>query len=128
LVGKAHQGGHKAIIVSPDAALAQRLDHQLWTAEAGNFIPHVLSGSPLTAETPVVIAISGEVREADWPHTDLLFNLGDQIPPGCERFHMVIEIVGPGEAERLSARARWMHYKQQQFPLKAFDAELRSAL
>jgi DNA polymerase-3 subunit chi len=128
LVGKAHQGGHKAIIISPDAALAQRLDQQLWTATPGNFIPHVLSSSPLAAETPVIIAIAGDATGENWPHTDLLFNLGGRIPSACERFNLVIEIVGPDEAERLSARSRWMHYKQQQFPLKAFDAELRSAL
>lgn len=125
LVANAHHGGRKAIVLSPDTATAQQIDRQLWTAEPVGFIPHVLSGSPLAAETPVIIGIAGET---DWPHTDLLFNLAPETPAACERFRMLIEIVGRSEAERTPARARWMHYKQQQFPIKAFDAEHRRAL
>jgi DNA polymerase-3 subunit chi len=125
LIGKAHRGGRRAVVVSPDASLAQRLDRQLWTSEPRGFIPHVMSGSPLARETPVIIGIEGETQ---WPHTDMLFNLATGLPAACERFRMVIEIVGRGEAELSSARARWVHYKQQQFPLKAFDAERRIAL
>ena len=125
LVSNAHHSGHKAIILSPDAATAQQIDRQLWTAEPVGFIPHVLSGSPLAAETPVIIGVAGET---DWPHTDLLFNLAPELPAACERFRMLIEIVGRSEAERGPARARWTHYKQQQFPIQAFDAEHRRAL
>ncbi|MCL2874879.1 MAG: DNA polymerase III subunit chi [Betaproteobacteria bacterium] len=125
LVGNAHRSGRKAVIVSPDTALAQRLDRELWTADPGGFIPHVMNGSPLAAETPIVIGFAGE---KEWPHTDLLFNLAPELPAACERFRMLIEIVGRNETQRAPARARWMHYKQQQFPLKAFDAERRIAL
>jgi DNA polymerase-3 subunit chi len=125
LVSNAHRGGRKAIILSPDTATAQQIDRQLWTAEPVGFIPHVLSRSPLAMETPVIIGIAGET---DWPHTDLLFNLSPETPAACERFRMLIEIVGRSEAERIPARARWTHYKQQQFPIKAFDAEHRRAL
>ncbi|MDR2926547.1 MAG: DNA polymerase III subunit chi [Azoarcus sp.] len=125
LLGNAYGGGRKAAVIVPDAALAQRLDRQLWTNEPGSFIPHVMNGSPLTAETPIVIGLAGE---KDWPHTDLLFNLAPELPAACERFRMLVEIVGSGETERMPARTRWMHYKQRQFPLKAFDAERRMAL
>ena len=125
LLGNAHRGGRKAAVISPDMALAQQLDHRLWTASPGEFIPHVMSSSPLAAETPVVIGLAGE---KDWPHADLLFNLAAELPAACERFRMLIEIVGRSEAERAPARMRWMHYKQQQFPLKSFDAERRRAL
>ena len=119
LAGNAHRGGRKAIIVSPDTDTAQQLDRQLWIADPGSFVPHVMNSSPLAAETPVIIGLAGE---KDWPHTDLLFNLAVELPGACERFRMLIEIIGCSEAERAPARARWMHYKQQQFPLKAFDA------
>ena len=125
LVGNAHRGGRKAVIISPDMALAQQLDRQLWTADSGNFIPHVMNSSPLAAETPIIIGITGE---KDWPHTDLLFNLAAELPAAYERFRMLIEIISCNETERAPARTRWMHYKQQQFPLKAFDAERRMAL
>ncbi|MDR0702699.1 MAG: DNA polymerase III subunit chi [Azoarcus sp.] len=125
LLGKAHHSGRKAVVISPDAALAQRLDRQLWTSEPRSFIPHVMSGSPLASGTPIIIGIAGETQ---WPHTDMLFNLAAELPAACERFRMVIEIIGRGETELSPARARWVHYSQQQFPLKAFDAERRIAL
>ena len=125
LVGNAHRSGRSAVIVSPDAGLAQQIDRQLWAADPGSFIPHVMNGSPLAAETPIVIGLASE---KEWPHTDLLFNLAAELPAACERFRMLIEIVGRSEAELAPARTRWMHYKQQQFPLKAFDTERRMAL
>jgi DNA polymerase-3 subunit chi len=125
LVGNAHRSGRKAVIISPDMALAQQLDRRLWTADPGGFVPHVMNDSPLAAETPIVIGLAGE---KEWPHTDLLFNLATELPAECERFRMLIEVVGHSETERVPARARWMHYKQRQFPLKAFDAERRMAL
>jgi len=125
LVGNAYRSGRKAVVISSDMTQAQRLDHQLWTADPGGFIPHVMSHSPLAAETPIIIGLVGE---SEWPHTDLLFNLAPELPAACERFRMLIEVVGHNEAERAPARARWIHYKQQQFPLKAFDAQRRMAL
>jgi len=125
LLGNAYRSGRKAAIISPDTALAQRLDRQLWTADPGGFIPHVMSNSPLATETPIIIGLPGET---EWPHTDLLFNLATELPVACERFRMLIEIVGRNETERAPARARWVHYKQQQFALKAFDAERRTTL
>jgi len=124
-VGSAWRDGRKAVVVCPDAEQARQLDRQLWTAVPGDFIPHVMSDSPLAGETPVVIGVAGEDR---WPHTDMLFNFADDIPADCERFRLIVEIVGQSEAARVPARERWKQYKQRQFPLKAFDAERRMAL
>jgi len=125
LLANAWRSGRKAVVISPDTALAQRLDRQLWTADPGGFIPHVMNDSPLATETPIIIGLPGE---KEWPHTDMLFNLANELPAACERFRTLVEIVGRSESERAPARARWVHYKQQQFPLKAFDAERRIAL
>ncbi|NLF54705.1 MAG: DNA polymerase III subunit chi [Thauera phenolivorans] len=125
MVGRAYASGRKVALRLPDADSARRLDRQLWTADPTAFIPHVAADSPLAAETPVVLAVAG--GEA-WPHTDLLFNLADDLPPGFERFRMVIEIVGQSEAEKLPARTRWTHYKKRGLALQAFDAERRVAL
>ncbi|GHT88570.1 DNA polymerase III subunit chi [Betaproteobacteria bacterium] len=126
LLGNAHQHGRKAAVLCPDADVAHRLDRLLWTAAPGSFIPHVQANSPLASETPIIIgaSLSGQT----WPHTDILFNLSDTLPTEVGRFRLVIEIVGVSEAERQPARARWVHYKHLQFPLKAFDSERRAAL
>lgn len=126
LVEKAYASGRQVAIRVADAALARRLDQHLWTATPLSFIPHVLTDSPLATETPVVIGAAD--KEPEWPHGDLLFNLAEDVPPGYEHFRAVIEIVGQSEAEKRPARARWQHYKAEKVPLKAFDAETRTAL
>ncbi len=126
LVASAQGRGRQIAVRLPDAASARRLDLMLWTAQPQAFIPHVMAGSALAAETPVILG--GPAADTAWPHTDLLFNLADDLPPGFERFRTVVEIVGQGEADRLPARARWMQYKARALPLKAFDAERRVAL
>ena len=92
LVANAHQRGRRIAIRCADAAQLKRLDQSLWTAEPLSFIPHVAIGSALAAETPVVLAAAG--NDAHWPHTDLLFNLADDLPANHEAFRMLIEIVG----------------------------------
>ncbi len=126
LVAGAWQRGRKLAIRCADTAQLKRLDQSLWMAEPLSFIPHVAIDSALAAETPVVLAAAGD--EARWPHTDLLFNLADGLPPQHEAFRMLIEIVGKDEAEKHAARQRWAAYRQHGYELKAFDAELRVAL
>ena len=74
----------------------------------------------------VVLAAAG--TDTPWPHTDLLFNLADDLPPQPEAFRMLIEIVGQDDAEIHAARQRWAAYRQRGYELKAFDAERRVAL
>lgn len=126
LAANAHTGGRRVAIRVPDVAFARRLDQQLWTSAPLAFVPHVMVESPLAAETPVVIG-AADTNPA-WPHADLLFNLAEDVPPGFEHFRAVVEIIGQTEAEKAPARARWMHYKKNEHPLKAFDAESRTAL
>ncbi len=126
LIARAHASGRRIAARLPDASLARRFDQLLWTSEPLAFIPHVMSNSPLAAQTPVIIGLPG--ADEAWPHTDILFNLADDLPAGVERFRVVVEIIGCGEAEKAPARARWMQYKARDLPLKAFDAEHRVAL
>jgi DNA polymerase-3 subunit chi len=126
LATRAFAGGRKVALRVPDAASARQLDQMLWSFEQQSFVPHVMAGSPLAAETPVIIGRAD--APADWPHAEILFNLADDIPAGFERFRMLVEIIGQSEAQKLPARARWKHYKQQDLPLQAFDAIRREAI
>ena len=123
---KAYAGGRRVALLVPDAETAAQLDRMLWSVEPSAFVPHVLAGSALAIETPVIIGRSDETVE--WPHDELLFNLADDIPADFQRFRMVIEIVGESESQKRPARARWMHYKNLGHPLQAFDAVRREAL
>lgn len=126
LATRAYETGRTAALRVPDAAAARRLDQMLWSAEPRTFVPHVMSDSPLAAETPLVIGRAD--AEVEWPHGDVLFNLADDIPPGFERFRLLVEIVGQSEAAKQPARVRWKHYRDHGLALQAFDAIRREAL
>lgn len=126
LAARAFDAGRKVALRLPDATAARRLDQMLWTVDPRSFVPHVTTDSPLAPETPVVI---GHVdAPAAWPHTDMLINLGDDVPPDFERFRLLVEIVGDSEAAKRPARGRWKHYRDRGLLLQAFDAIRREPL
>lgn len=126
LAARAYASGRRVAVRLPDAAAARALDERLWSFDPLAFVPHVMAGSPLAGETPVVLGEAGSA--APWPHAEVLFNLAADVPPDFERFGLLVEIVGQDEAQKQPARARWLHYKQRELPLQAFDAVRREAL
>ncbi|WP_298622675.1 DNA polymerase III subunit chi [uncultured Zoogloea sp.] len=122
LTAKASGGGRRVSVFAPDGNIARHFDQMLWSFQPLAFVPHVPAGSPLAAETPVVI---GSRLEA-LPNDDVLINLGDDLPGGFERFSLVIEVVGPTDPERQAARGRFRRYKEQGHTLSAHDLNQRS--
>jgi DNA polymerase-3 subunit chi len=122
LTAKASGGGRRVSVFAPDGNIARHFDQMLWSFQPLAFVPHVAAGSPLAAETPVVI---GSRLEA-LPDDDVLINLGDDLPDGFERFSLVIEVVGPSDPERQAARGRFRRYKEQGHALSAHDLNQRS--
>lgn len=122
LTAKASGGGRRVSVFAPDGNIARHFDQMLWSFQPLAFVPHVPAGSPLAAETPVVI---GSRLEA-LPDDDVLINLGDDLPDGFERFSLVIEVVGPSDPERQAARGRFRRYKEQGHTLSAHDLNQRS--
>lgn len=107
LLRKAVGSGARVVVTGQEKAL-ELLDEALWAFSATDFIAHCgLGADPATlAITPIVFA--GSI--ADLPHRDVLLNLSATVPDGFERFNRVIEVVGPGAADRLAGRARWKQY------------------
>jgi len=122
LAAKASGSGRRVAVFAPDVSTARHFDQMLWSFQPLAFVPHVGVDSPLASQTPVVIGS----RLDTLPHEDVLINLGDEVPDGFQRFHLLIEIVGPGNAETLAARNRYRRYKQQGFALEAHDLAQRS--
>lgn len=122
LTAKASGGGRRVSVFAPDGNIARHFDQMLWSFQPLAFVPHVPAGSPLAAETTVVI---GSRLEA-LPDDDVLINLGDDLPAGFERFSLVIEVVGPSDHERQAARGRFRRYKEQGHTLSAHDLNQRS--
>lgn len=117
----AHRHGRKVTVYAPEAGQAARLDALLWTFQPLSFVPHVLSTSPLAAETPVVIDPRLDTPE----HLDVVINLGNDVPPAFERFAEVIEIVTADPADRSPARARWARYREHGIEPQANDLSAR---
>lgn len=126
LLRKATAAGARVAVVG-DADELQRLDAELWTFSALDFVPHARAGGA-SADTAVVEASPVLLCEhADQaPGCDVLVNLGESVPAGFERFARCIEIVGQDDADRQQARTRWKRYAELGYTLTRHDLKLSS--
>lgn len=119
LAAKAYQAGQCALLYTADDKLADALDEGLWAAQQLSFIPHVRSGHPQAAETPILIGASDEGLKAH----DLLINLDPERPPLFSRFERLIEIVARDEVDRERARERYRFYQERGYALHNVDLD-----
>ena len=110
LLRKAYRQGHRVLVTAPAEVLAQ-LDRDLWTFEAGAFIPHLaLDGrqrAVAQARTPIWLAPAADGIEGP----SVLVNLGGDSPLDPLRFERIVELVSDEPDDRRSARARWRGYE-----------------
>ena len=119
LATKAYERSSKLVVYSPDSAVLAQFDRSLWTFQATRFVPHVFAESDLAAETPVLLATSGDAL----PHHDVLLNLGDEWPPFFATFDRLLEIVGADEDDKAKARGRYVFYRDRGYDIKTNDVE-----
>ncbi len=119
LARKAYSAGGKLVLLAEDAGQAARLNDALWTLSETDFLPHVMAGDPLAAQTPIIVTDSDE---ADLPHGDMLVNLTRRAPANLDRFQRVFEIISTDEDDAAAGRKRYAAYKQQSYPLTHFVA------
>ncbi len=119
LAAKAYAKPSKLVVYSPDAKVLADFDRNLWTFQATGFVPHCFADSPLAAETPVVLASSGEAL----PHHDVLLNLADEWPPFFSSFERLLEIVATDETDKELARARYSFYKKRGYEIQVNNIE-----
>jgi len=113
LAKRAADEGRRLIVYAPAPALAEEVDHMLWTFSQLSFVPHVRSGHALAAETPIVIAQD----EAGLVHHEALLNLGDDPPAFFSRFEQLREVVSQDEEDKRLARERAKFYKSRGFEI-----------
>lgn len=126
LLRKAHASGAQ-VVVTGDAAQLARLDQLLWTFSPLEFLPHRLvgahrgdvggQGARQLAVTPVLLADS----PATCPHSDVLVNLGADIPEDFARFEKFIELVTGDADDRAAARQRWKQYAALGYAIQKHD-------
>jgi DNA polymerase III subunit chi len=119
LARKAHASKAKVVLLAESAEQAAQLDEALWTIGDTDFIPHVMAGDPLAADTPVIVTDSDD---AQLPHHDMLVNLTRRTPANFAQFARVFEIISTDEQDAAAGRKRYAAYKQQAYPLTHFVA------
>ena len=119
LAAKAYAKAGKLVVYSPDAKVLADFDRNLWTFQATGFVPHCFADSPLAAETPIVLASSGDAL----PHHDVLLNLADEWPPFFSSFERLLEIVATDETDKELARARYSFYKKRGYEIQVNNIE-----
>ena len=119
LARKAYGAGGKLVLLAEDAAHAATLNEALWTLSETDFLPHVLLGDALAAQTPIVITWTGN---EGLPHGDMLVNLTQRTAANVDRFERVFEIISTDEIDAAAGRKRYLDYKQKSYPLTHFVA------
>ena len=123
LLRKAVGSGAKVVVLASADDVA-RLDTQLWTFNALEFIAHCRADSApeVLAQSPVVLATE---LSTSLPHHDVLVHLGQSMPQGFEAFARVIDVVSLDETDRQLARQRWKRYTELGYTLLRHDLNLR---
>ena len=119
LAAKAYEKPTRLVVYSPDRGVLARFDQLLWTVQPLKFIPHCMAGATAAPETPVILAGEGD----EFPHHDVLLNLGDAEPPNFATFERVLEIVTTDEQDKERARGRYSFYKKRGYDIQVNEVD-----
>ena len=108
---KAWKKNHKVFIRCASKKSVEEMDVLLWEFSPDSFVPHKREGENLSA--PIII---GD-KLPETIKSDLLVNLGGDVPTTVSKFQRVIEPTGYDEVSRDSARTRYKYYKDRGFPI-----------
>lgn len=114
LAAKAFEQSSRVVVYATDERTLAEFDRTLWTFQSTRFVPHVAAESTLAAETPVVLARSGDAL----PHHEVLLNLADEWPPFFASFDRLLEIVAADDADKARARERYAFYRKRGYDIR----------
>ena len=114
---KIYRTGQRVLVCADDPAMLSAFDEALWSFSATDFIPHVMTGDPLEAETPVLLGTTADQASCH----EVLVNLGQTTPTGFARFERLIEVVGLDQADREPGRERWRFYRDRGYQVTTHD-------
>jgi len=121
LLRKANAQG-KRVGVWGDSSNVHRLNQGLWQLGATDFVSHCL-----ITETPECVNRSSVVMSEDWSQLrqlqglDVYLNLNHSAPTELNQLARLIEVVGPDDEDKATARQRWKHYTQLGFHINRYD-------
>ena len=120
LVRKARASDMQIVVFLEDDHQLKAFDKALWTFSEQDFLPHVVAGDALAAQTPVIL--TDDANQA-LPHHQVMINLSSKTPEHFARFERLFEIVSNDEADLTAGRERYRLYQQRGYPLTNFMAE-----
>ncbi len=121
LLRKASGQGRRVGVLADQDTL-HLLNQLLWNLNASDFVTHCwLADSPGLVEHSSVIFAPNWTELTQLQHLDVFLNLNELPPPSFEGIARLIEVVGPEERDKSSARQRWKHYSQLGFQINRFD-------
>lgn len=119
LARKAYGARAKIVVLADSPEQADALNAAMWTVSDTDFIPHVMAGDTLAAQTPIVIT---DNEDSELPHHDMLVNLTRRRPRNFTQFARVFEIISIDEEDAAEGRKRYIAYKKESYPLTHFVA------
>jgi DNA polymerase-3 subunit chi len=121
LLRKAYLKGARLTVLAPAEQLGT-LDRGLWLIGQGEFVPHCLGSDEPALRRHSPIQFVSQLD--DQVPTEVLVNLGEEVPAEYARFQRVIEVVGLRDEDRAAARQRWRRYQADGITPQRFDLKL----
>ncbi|MFZ5620182.1 MAG: DNA polymerase III subunit chi [Pseudomonadota bacterium] len=120
LAEKACGQGLKVYVHTATEGEALHLDELLWTFRDGSFLPHAIAKGtdPDSTESESVPVLVGHDHEPS-THTDVLINLGAEVPRFFGRFERVAELVDQRPEQLALSRERYRFYRERGYELNS---------
>jgi len=121
LAQRAYGEGLRVFVATPDLGTARTLDLLLWTFRDESFVPHGLVGETDPELTAVLIGRGpGEPAHG----TQVLINLGLEVPQGLDTCERVLEPIDQDPQVRAAGRRRYAHYQGLGYPLNHHELRI----
>lgn len=104
---KAYLAKQKVVVLCADAEVLRRFDELLWTFGDGSFVPH----DTITADAPCEAPVALTTGPLPAGHTDVLVNLGNEVPAAFGKFARVAEFLDARPEIRAAGRERFKTYR-----------------
>jgi DNA polymerase-3 subunit chi len=120
------QGKRMGVWVSEESL--KSLDQSLWLLNATDFVSHCLA-----TDSEILCKNSSIILGTDWlalkhfSDLDIWVNLTPTSPVNFDHVKRLIEVVGPDESDKTSARLRWKQYTQLGFTINRYDLAAQTA-
>lgn len=118
LCEKAVAKGRQLTVFTQDDAMSNTLQQRLWQQSATSFLPSVKPNHASSQYAPIILDAEGSNLIQD----DILINMQTECPPFFSRFRYMVELVGPDETDKATARLRYKFYKDRGYQVKSTDA------